>query len=706
MRRILCVLLMLTLLTAALPAAADELVIPSSTLTIESEAFKGIAETRVILPEGIHSIGPRAFADSAVKDVNLPSSLTYIAPDAFSGCEGLAVTAQAGSYAHSYGAAQQLDVHMTGQSVAADVYNGYETLTREMETFCPQYTSSAADLNVLTNCIDCLLTNGVNGALLGAAAKEWHSPDGGKTWVFTLNDGMTWVDHQGRYQADVTAEDFAWSFEWVLNKAKNEGFNTGMLCEMLEGAQEYYSYTASCDRSEAEALGLEKFYDTVGFSVSSNTITMTCVDQLPYFPSVLTFTCFGPVSGRLLAQVGVEGYRGITYDQLWYNGPYTVTEFEFQKQKVLSRNPSYYNGESKLFSQVVIHMVSDANTAFEQFQTGLVDNVTLNGEYAAELYNNPSDPNYQYLQSETSKYSYQMHFNYDKRISKEDQSPDTAWNTAVGNEDFRLALYYGMDLTPYFQKMNGVTPQACQNYAYTARNVAVTSDGRDYVDLVLAELGLQYDAEAYLRYNAEKAAEYKARAIQALTEAGVSLPVKAAYYIIANSSVALENAEALKACMEAQLSDLVELEIRTYSGSMAQNVRIPRVYSFIINGWGADYGDPANFLDQETAEEDAYYTQFYSFAEDSQSEALKAQYDEFTGLVSAARAITDDHDARYAALAKAEAYLVQHALTIPVYTQSTWTLSRVLLETKINASYGSQNNRYVNWTKNVGTALD
>ena len=53
-----------------------------------------------------------------------------------------------------------------------------------------------------------LLTNDAHGALVGNAAKDWYTEDGGKTWTFVLNDGMKWVDKDGNEKADVVAEDW------------------------------------------------------------------------------------------------------------------------------------------------------------------------------------------------------------------------------------------------------------------------------------------------------------------------------------------------------------------------------------------------------------------------------------------------------------------------------------------------------------------
>ena len=121
--------------------------------------------------------------------------------------------------------------------------NTYETQARELETWNIHYSQAAADLNVLCNLIDGLLTNDNHGNLKPNAAKEYSSEDGGKTWTFVLNDDMIWFDKDGNYKADVLASDWATGLEWVLNFAKNDSYNVSMPAEMIAGANDYYEYT-------------------------------------------------------------------------------------------------------------------------------------------------------------------------------------------------------------------------------------------------------------------------------------------------------------------------------------------------------------------------------------------------------------------------------------------------------------------------------
>lgn len=579
----------------------------------------------------------------------------------------------------------------------------YETIAREMETWCYHYSQAAVDLNVLSNFYDHLLTNDANGALVPCVAKEWSSPDGGQTWIFKLNEGVTWVDYQGNYKADCTAQDWVTGLEWVLNYGKNQAANTSMPIEMIKGAGDYYAYTKELGEEEAKKLGTEKFLEMVGLEAPDDyTLIYHCVDKLSYFPSVACYNCLAPLSAKLIEEIGVDGYFGADYTTMWYNGPYTCSEYIYQNEKVLSKNEAYWNKDNvKLFDTVTIKMVESADVAFQWFSAGDLDYIDLNQANLSTIYNNEGNEFHGNLvEARPTKYSYQMHFCWDKK--NEDGSADTNWNTAIANENFRLALYYGLDITDYLARTNFIHPLSCQNYCYTANAVSVNSEGKDYTQMVRDELGLQYDSEKFVRADAAKAAEYKAKAIEELTAAGVELPVKMTHYIMGSNQTAKDSADTLAQIISDCLGDdLVVLEIRTYVSKLNTEVRDPQLASIYINGWGADFADPVNFLGQETyGDDNAYYSKAYSKINNATDEKLKATYKEFTDMVNTAKAITDDLDARYAAFAKAEAFWIQHALTIPWSYEVTWKVTSINEYSKIYTAYGNQSERYVNWETN------
>lgn len=579
----------------------------------------------------------------------------------------------------------------------------YETIAREMETWCYHYSQAAVDLNVLSNFYDHLLTNDANGALVPCVAKEWSSPDGGQTWIFKLNEGVTWVDYQGNYKADCTAQDWVTGLEWVLNYGKNQAANTSMPIEMIKGAGDYYAYTKELGEEEAKKLGTEKFLEMVGLEAPDDyTLIYHCVDKLSYFPSVACYNCLAPLSAKLIEEIGVDGYFGADYTTMWYNGPYTCSEYIYQNEKVLSKNEAYWNKDNvKLFDTVTIKMVESVDVAFQWFSAGDLDYIDLNQANLSTIYNNEGNEFHGNLvEARPTKYSYQMHFCWDKK--NEDGSADTNWNTAIANENFRLALYYGLDITDYLARTNFIHPLSCQNYCYTANAVSVNSEGKDYTQMVRDELGLQYDSEKFVRADAAKAAEYKAKAIEELTAAGVELPVKMTHYIMGSNQTAKDSADTLAQIISDCLGDdLVVLEIRTYVSKLNTEVRDPQLASIYIYGWGADFADPVNFLGQETyGDDNAYYSKAYSKINNATDKKLIATYKEFTDMVNTAKAITDDLDARYAAFAKAEAFWIQHALTIPWSYEVTWKVTSINEYSKIYTAYGNQSERYVNWETN------
>ena len=248
---------------------------------------------------------------------------------------------------------------------------------------------------------------------------------------------------------------------------------------------------------------------------------------------------------------------------------------------------------------------------------------------------------------------------------------------------------------------------SCENNVYTMDGFCYTSDGTDYTELVKKELGLaEENGKTPVRLDRTKADEYKQKAIEELTAQGVTFPVEVDYYIASSNQTALDTATVLKQVFEDSLGeDFVTLNIDTYVSSVRKEVYEPQLQSIAITGWIPDYGDPQNYMSQETyGNDNAYYTILVSNANDlednEQNKAILDLYKEFTALVEAADAISEK-DARYAAYAKAEAFLLNHAMNIPVYHDIGWVLTKINPYSQMNAVYGIQNWKIKNWETNV-----
>ena len=585
-------------------------------------------------------------------------------------------------------------------------------ITRELETFNILYSQRAEDGENLTNLVDGLLEVDTDGKLVPGIAEEWGTEDGGLTWTFKIRQGVKWVDVNGNEKADCTAQDFAAGLEWVMNFHKNNSSNTSMPLEMVKGAQEYYEYTKTLSEEEAFALNAEegsKFREMVGLETPDDyTVVYHCITQKPYFDTLATYNSLYPISPAMVEELGgPAGVKSMNNENMWYNGAYTMTSYIHNNEKIFTKNPLYWDTECKRFDTVTIKMVESNDISFQLYQNGEIDYVDLSEAHINTIAKDPSNKYYDYMvPAVPSKYSYQFHFNFNK--NKEDGTPDKNWNTAIANEAFRKSWYYGLNLSDYWKRTNAIDPMVCENNYYTMKGLVYTTDGTEYTELVKKELGLgETNGNTPARVDPAKAEEYKKQAIEELTALGVTFPVEVDYYISASNQVALDSANVMAQAFSDGLGDdYVKFNIKTYVSSVRNEVVQPHLHSFVTNGWGADYGDPQNYLGQEVyGNDNAYYSANYSYINDlteetPENKALLDTYKEYSAMVEAADAITDDLDARYAAYAKAEAYLLDHVLVLPCNYSIGWCLSKIDNDTKMYAMYGAQNEKIKNWATN------
>ena len=585
-------------------------------------------------------------------------------------------------------------------------------ITRELETFNILYSQRAEDGENLTNLVDGLLEVDTDGKLVPGIAEEWGTEDGGLTWTFKIRQGVKWVDVNGNEKADCTAQDFAAGLEWVMNFHKNNSSNTSMPLEMVKGAQEYYEYTKTLSEEEAFALNAEegsKFREMVGLETPDDyTVVYHCITQKPYFDTLATYNSLYPISPAMVEELGgPAGVKSMNNENMWYNGAYTMTSYIHNNEKIFTKNPLYWDTECKRFDTVTIKMVESNDISFQLYQNGEIDYVDLSEAHINTIAKDPRNKYYDYMvPAVPSKYSYQFHFYFNK--NKEDGTPDTNWNTAIANEAFRKSWYYGLNLSDYWKRTNAIDPMVCENNFYTMKGLVYTTDGTEYTELVKKELGLgETNGNTPARVDPAKAEEYKKQAIEELTALGVTFPVEVDYYISASNQVALDSANVMAQAFSDGLGDdYVKFNIKTYVSSVRNEVVQPHLHSFVTNGWGADYGDPQNYLGQEVyGNDNAYYSANYSYIneiteETPENKALLDTYKEYSAMVEAADAITDDLDARYAAYAKAEAYLLDHVLVLPCNYSIGWCLSKIDNDTKMYAMYGAQNEKIKNWATN------
>ena len=588
----------------------------------------------------------------------------------------------------------------------------FESGNRELESWNMLYTQKAEDANVVTNLWDGLLSFDCYGKVVPAIASSWEHNEDATVWTFHLRDDVDWVDCNGEVKAHLTSKDFLVGFEWVMNAIKNEANNTSMPNDTVVGAYEYYELTKEAGDAAADMTYEDMLAAGVGIEAPDDyTLVFTCPNACPYFDTVAAYNSFYPVAPALIEELGVDGFRSCDNTTMWYNGPYVVEEYIQGNTKSYIPNPNYYDAANvSRFERFTVTMISDGSISLQLYQSRELDEVDLGESNITTIQSDPSNEyNQQLCEKRAKKFSYCFIFNYDKKNT--DGTPDENWNKAIANKAFRQCFSKGMVLNKFFARYNPINPLKCENDFFTMKGLCYTSDGTDYTNLVAKEMGL--DGEAYdgktmkrLRANNGDITELKKQAMEELSAIGVTFPVHCSYYILAGSTSALDSATVLKQCFTDSFGDdFIVLDVNTFVSSTMKEVVTPKLQSFVHMGWGADFGDPINFLTQIIVHDDnAYYscnmTNIAGIVNNgpaSYQTELVAAYEKFTDLVNEGRAIVDDTDARYAAFAKAEAYFLDENLIFPTVYDITWCLTHVNEYSKINAMYGPCNYKAVNW---------
>ena len=588
----------------------------------------------------------------------------------------------------------------------------FESGNRELESWNMLYTQKAEDANVVTNLWDGLLSFDCYGKVVPAIASSWEHNEDATVWTFHLRDDVDWVDCNGEVKAHLTSKDFLVGFEWVMNAIKNEANNTSMPNDTIVGAYEYYQLTKEAGDAAADMTYEDMLAAGVGIEAPDDyTLVFTCPSACPYFDTVAAYNSFYPVAPALIEELGVDGFRSCDNTTMWYNGPYVVEEYIQGNTKSYIPNPNYYDAANvSRFDRFTVTMISDGSISLQLYQNRELDEVDLGESSITTIQADPSNEyNQQLCEKRAKKFSYCFIFNYDKMNT--DGTPDENWNKAIANKAFRQCFSKGMVLNKFFARYNPINPLKCENDFFTMKGLCYTSDGTDYTNLVAKEMGL--DGEAYdgktmkrLRANNGDITELKKQAMEELSAIGVTFPVHCSYYVLAGSTSALDHATVLKQCFTDSFGDdFIVLDVNTFVSSTMKEVVAPKLQSFVHMGWGADFGDPINFLTQIIVHDDnAYYScnmtniaGIVNNGPSSYQTELVAAYEKFTDLVNEGRAIVDDTDARYAAFAKAEAYFLDENLIFPTVYDITWCLTHVNEYSKINAMYGPCNYKAVNW---------
>lgn len=588
---------------------------------------------------------------------------------------------------------------------------GGTAATGDSTTYTVLYARQPASLNYLicsadpdlyhgTHCVDTLVEYDSRGKIREGLATSWEWDADTLTWTFHLRD-ENWVDYTGAVLGPVTAQDFVDALAYLLDPDYASG-TASLVTPYVAGAEDYYNYcvwrnnanngtvaedgtTYTIDAAGTVTLtaadGSTTTCPAVDFSsvgvcaVDEHTLTYTLNYDFPGFLSLLNYAPFEPAYGPMLAELGDQF---CTSTETACNcGAFYLAEYTPLESWVMKKNPENYDKDNVYIDTIrYIYNQEALISGPEMVRRGEIDQATISSDILDSwLADDTTKDMVSMERPETGKsYFYFFNFlpyahqfpNWNTTGVDAQYQPDN-WAKAVNSTNFRKAFLYAINPAV---TLAVTAPEGYENYklhTITPPSFCANSKGVDYT-----ECGAL--AKVTDHFNEATAKQYRDAAVQELTAAGATFPIKVQYPY--NPAVVDwdKQCQVFKQQVEGVLNDgfdFVEIIItQGPSDNFLNAVRRAGAYEFMSYYWGADYSDPETEVYpfyQEAGDRGTCYAFLRTGVEDGIITGETAGYVmTYMDMVEKAKTITADLDARYAAFADAEAYLIENALVIPL----------------------------------------
>jgi len=561
-------------------------------------------------------------------------------------------------------------------------------------------TSKSSTSDVIANVVDGLLENDKYGNLIPSLAEDWSVSKDGLTYTYTLRKGVKWYTSEGEEYAEVKAQDFVTGLKHAAD-GKSDGLS--LLQDSIKGLAAYIS-------------GESNDFSTVGVkAVDDYTVEYTLNKPESFWNSKVTTATMLPVNEEFLNSKGKD-YGTPTPSSILYNGPYLLKSLTSKSAIEYEKNPNYWDKDNVKIDSIKLTFYdgSDQESLIRSFTQGAYTTARLfptssnfestKKEYGDKIVYSPQEATSYYLTVNVNRQSY-------NKTAKTDEAQKTSTKEALLNKNFRQALNFALDRHSYTAQLNGE-----EGADKIIRNSLVPHDYVQVGEKTFGELaqeqlvsyGEQWKDVALtdgkdMIYNPEKAKVAFAKAKTELQAKGVAFPIRLDIPVEQTDVIAVQQTNSLKQSIESTLgTDNVIIDVLQMTDnekmSITSQAKVPAQKDYDLNGtgWGPDYQDPATYLNILDAKKGSALKHLGITRGKDPEVMAQVGLDEYKKLLDDAAAETSDLNKRYEKYAKAQAWVSDSSLLIPVASSGgSPTVSRTVPFTKAYSQVGIKGDPFV-----------
>ena len=561
-------------------------------------------------------------------------------------------------------------------------------------------TSKSSTSDVIANVVDGLLENDKYGNLIPSLAEDWSVSKDGLTYTYKLRKGVKWYTSDGEEYAEVKAKDFVTGLKHAAD-GKSDGLS--LIQDSIKGLAEYVS-------------GENNDFSTVGVkAVDDYTVEYTLNKPESFWNSKVTTATMLPVNEEFLNSKGSD-YGAPTPSGILYNGPYFLKSLTSKSVIEYEKNPNYWDKDNVKIDNIKLTFYdgSDQESLIRSFTQGAYTTARLfptssnfestKQEYGDKIVYSPQEATSYYLTVNVNRQSY-------NKTAKTDEAQKTSTKEALLNKNFRQALNFALDRHSYTAQLNGE-----EGANKIIRNSLVPHDyvqvgEKTFGELAQAELvsyGDQWKDVALTDgkdtiYSPEKAKAAFAKAKEELQAKGVTFPIHLDIPVEQTDVIAVQQTNSLKQSIESSLgTENVIVDVLQMTDneklSITSQAKVPSQKDYDLNGtgWGPDYQDPATYLNILDAKKGSALKHLGIKRGQDPEVMAQVGLDEYKKLLDDAAAETSDLNKRYEKYAKAQAWVSDSSLLIPVASSGgSPTVSRTVPFTKAYSQVGIKGDPFV-----------